>query len=122
MIKKMLERREECDAYLTHICRHCCSLHLQLMKATVLAESSIHFIFSQSSFCPSNVYRHESGRCCTLPFFLTFFICSFKILYALRQSADKCHSFLSFLTIFLFYFTFPGFFLYYNAVKKIKLE
>ena len=25
IIKKKLERREECDSYLTHVCRHHCS-------------------------------------------------------------------------------------------------
>jgi hypothetical protein len=52
------------------------SLHLQLMKATVLAESSIYFIFSLRS---SDVYRHESGKSRTLPFFLNFF-CHFTFL------------------------------------------
>ena len=50
------------------------SLLLQLKKATMLGESS--FIFSPGSLCYSNVYRHESGRYCTLPFFITFFIIS----------------------------------------------
>ena len=45
---------------------------LQLMKATVLAESSIYFIFSPGSPRSSDVYRYESGRCRTLPFFLKF--------------------------------------------------
>ena len=43
------------------------------MKATVLAESSLYFIFSPSSLCSSDVCRHESGRCHTFPFFLTIF-------------------------------------------------
>ena len=43
------------------------------MKATVLAETSLYFIFSPGSLCSSNVYRCESGRCRTLPFFLIFF-------------------------------------------------
>ena len=47
------------------------SLLLQLMKATALAESS--FIFSPGSLQYADVYRRESGRCRTLPFFLTFF-------------------------------------------------
>jgi hypothetical protein len=47
----MLKRREECDTYLTHICR--------LMKATVLAESSLFFILSPGSLCSSDVYRCE---------------------------------------------------------------
>ena len=44
------------------------SLRLQLMKATILAET-LYFIFSPVSFCFS-IYRHESVRCVTLPFFL----------------------------------------------------
>ena len=48
------------------------SLRLQLMKATVLAES--YFIFSLGSTCYADVYRRESRRCCTLPFFLTYFL------------------------------------------------
>ena len=28
--------------------------------------------FSLSSVCSSNIYRHESGRCCSLPFFLLY--------------------------------------------------
>jgi hypothetical protein len=45
------------------------SLCLQLMKATVLAKSSLYFIFLLGSLCSSNVYRHESSRCCTFPYF-----------------------------------------------------
>jgi hypothetical protein len=50
-------------------CRRC--RLLQLMKATMLAESS--FVFSPGSLCYNNVYRCESGRCHTLPFFIIFF-------------------------------------------------
>ena len=50
----------------------CGCLRLQLTKATVLAESSLYFIFSPGSLHSSGVYRRESDRCCTLPFFLTF--------------------------------------------------
>ena len=49
------------------------SIHIQLMKATLLEESSLYFIFSPGSLCSSDVYGHESGRCRTFPFFLTFF-------------------------------------------------
>ena len=42
-----------------------------LLKATVLVESPI-LIFSLSSLRYSDVYICESGRCCTLSFFLTF--------------------------------------------------
>ena len=44
---------------------------LQLIKATVLAESSLYFIFSPGSLQYNDAYRHESSRCHTLPFFLT---------------------------------------------------
>ena len=50
------------------------SLLLQLMKATVLTESS--FIFSPGSLHYAAVYRHESGKRCTLPFFLRFHLFS----------------------------------------------
>jgi hypothetical protein len=43
------------------------------MKATVLAEISSHFIFSLGYLHYKDVYRHESGRCRSLHFFLTFF-------------------------------------------------
>ena len=46
------------------------TLCLQLMKVSMMAKSSLHFIFSLGSF-PSDVYRRESGRCRTLSFFLT---------------------------------------------------
>ena len=43
------------------------------MKAIVLGSSSIlYFIFSPGSLHYGNVYRHESGRCHTLPFFYHF--------------------------------------------------
>ena len=41
-------------------------------RPTMLAESSIYFIFSLGSLRYSNVYRRECGRCRTLLFFLTF--------------------------------------------------
>ena len=45
------------------------------LSAAVLAESSIiYFIISLGSFRYSDVCICESGRCHTLPFFLTFFI------------------------------------------------
>ena len=98
--KKMLKRREECDTYLTHICRHrwgrgspvkrlnigSFQPKLRLSSAVdvdsmstadesqVLAESSLYFIFSPGSFCSINVYIHESGRWHILPFLLTFFV------------------------------------------------
>ena len=53
------------------------SRHRQMMKATVLAESSfLYFIFSLGSLHYGVVYRHESGKWWTLPFSLTFFISS----------------------------------------------
>ena len=84
----MLERREEYGTYLTHICRHCCSRKnpvrrqnirsfqptLWLVKATVLAESSLYFVFSLSFFRSSNVHRRVS-RCCTLSMFYFILQC-----------------------------------------------
>ena len=52
-------------------CRH---RRLQLVKATVLAESSTYFVYSPGSLCSSGVHKHESYRCHTLPLFLTFFL------------------------------------------------
>ena len=54
------------------------SLHLQLMKATVLAESTLYFIFSLGSLHSSDIYRWKSGTCRTLPFFLTFYLSRFS--------------------------------------------
>ena len=48
---------------------------LQLIKATVLTETSIlYFIFPPGSLRYGDVYRCESVKCHTLPFFLTFFM------------------------------------------------
>ena len=96
----MLKKKEECDTYLSHVFRHHSSiknpvqrqnirqsfqptlwlssavevsLFLQLMKGTVLAESSLCFIFALGPPGYGNVYKHETGRCRTLPSFLTFF-------------------------------------------------
>ena len=44
------------------------------MKVTVLAESSLYLICSLVSLYSSNAYRHESGRCCSLSFILTYFL------------------------------------------------
>jgi hypothetical protein len=53
------------------------NLCLQLMKTTVLAESSLYFIFSPGCLLSSDIYRRVSGRHHTPPlFFLTFFIIS----------------------------------------------
>ena len=86
LMDKMLRRREECDTYLTHVCRRHWSGEnpvnrlnigsfqpkLWLSSATVLAESSLYFIFSLGSLCSSDVYRRESDRCHILSFFSTF--------------------------------------------------
>ena len=73
--------------------RQSCSLRLQLTKATVFAESSLYFIFSPGSFCSSNVYRHESGRCRTLPFFLTFIISPFQVFLFINIFINNYHKF-----------------------------
>ena len=36
---------------------------------------ALYFIFPPGSVCSSDVYRRESGRYCTLPFFLIYFHC-----------------------------------------------
>ena len=65
------------------------SLRLQLMKATMLAESSLNFIFSLGSLCYSDVYKHVSGSGRTLPFFLTFFIITARtVVLSLRIPAQ----------------------------------
>ena len=65
----------------------CCRLRLsELMKATVLAESSIYFIFSPGYLCSSKFYRHESGRCHALPFFLQFLSVHSQCLYIIHQA------------------------------------
>ena len=71
----MLNRREECNIYLIHICRHRWSRgEPGKNPATGLAESSLYFICSLGSLCSSDVCRCEWGRWYTLTFFLTFFI------------------------------------------------
>jgi hypothetical protein len=61
------------------------SLHLKLIKATVLAESSLYFIFSLGALHSSDIYRCESGRCHTLPFFLAFFYQLFNFTAVLKS-------------------------------------
>ena len=46
--------------------------------ATVLAESSSFFFFSPSHLHYEDVYRHELGRCRSLPFFLSFYFSRFS--------------------------------------------
>ena len=97
IVKNILKRKEESDTYLTHVCRHhwsrkssmkymeqelsaytmafiSCRSRLQLIKATVQAESYFHRLISSSSFCSSDVYRHESGICRSLLFFFKYFL------------------------------------------------
>ena len=64
------------------------NLLLQLIKATVLAKSSI-FIFSSGTLCYGDVYRCGSGSCCSLPFFLTFFIISPFQVFLLYEHLKK---------------------------------
>ena len=59
------------------------------MKATVLAEGSVYFIFSLGSLCSSDVCRCESGRCCTLSFFLIFIIIIIIIIIIIN--VEMCH-------------------------------
>ena len=113
----MLKRREESSTYLTHVCRHCCSgespekrwnvrsFHSTLWLSSAVdvdiyswwkpqcwAENSIlYFIFSLGYLCYEDVYRQESGRWCSLHFFLTFLL-SFSLTQCLLTSA-QCDSF-----------------------------
>jgi len=86
----MLKRRDECNTYLTLICRHHWSRGCPVKRWNIRSFQPIdpvyicswwkpqfwlkalYFIFSQGSLYSSDVYRCESGKCCTLPFFLTF--------------------------------------------------
>ena len=67
------------------------SLHL------LLAESSTYFIFSLGFLHQCDVYRCESGRCCTFSFFLKFFFI-FVQSYVLRKISQiniiSLHTFL----------------------------
>jgi hypothetical protein len=61
------------------------SLHLQLMRATVLAESSCFYLFSLDFVYSMAVCRHESDRCCTFLPLLTYvniiIICTLDIAF-----------------------------------------
>jgi hypothetical protein len=49
------------------------------MKVTMLVESFLYFIFSPGFLHSSDVYRRDSDRYHTLPFFLKFFIIILKL-------------------------------------------
>ena len=89
-------KREECDTYLIHIFRHRWSRENPAKRSNMELSANnawlssvvvyvynwwkpqcwlkaLYLIFSPGSLHSSNVYRHESDRCRTLPFFLTFF-------------------------------------------------
>ena len=94
----MLKRREECNTYLTHVCRHCWSGENNLVNRQNIefSANTVAFISCRCRLMSTrdeshsvgwkfyivpfhqvlsrDVHRCESGRCCTLPFFLTFFI------------------------------------------------
>ena len=103
---KMLKTREYYNTYLTHVRRHHCSRqnlvkwsNIRRFQPTLWLSSAIDVDLSQStctadespcvgwnlrtfdlfpgSLCSSDVYRRESGRCCTIPFFLTLFIATY---------------------------------------------
>ena len=60
------------------------------MKAAVLAKSSSYFIFSPGPLRYCDVYRRESGRCLTLPFFLTvFYPLPFQVFLLYQHQLDK---------------------------------
>ena len=106
----MLNRREECDTYMTHVCRDHYSggnpekrkYKIELSANTVafisyryslvLAESSLYFIFSPGSLHYADVYRHESRRCRILPFFLRFHLSRFSFYVKIwdRETLNLC--------------------------------
>ena len=74
----MLKRREECTTYLTHVCRHNYSEEIPVKRWNMRSFQPTLWLSSAIDVTPgslrySDVYRHESGRCCTLSFILTFF-------------------------------------------------
>ena len=95
----MLKSREESDTYLTHVCRHNWSrkslVKIDEISGAFSQHCGFHQLqtyiyqerwllifhqFSQGSFCSINVNRRESGRCCSLLFFLIFFIIFLRLL------------------------------------------
>ena len=106
----MLKRREECDTYLTQVCRHQHSIE----KIKELSVNTMAFISCRSRLYNSwwksqcwlkaplcfhqvfhaiQIYRPESGRCHTLPFFLTF--------YVFWLTLCKCKKFFIFCVLYL---------------------
>ena len=86
----MLTRRKESDTYLTHVCSHPWSRQIMMKKINCSFQSALWLssestsvadvghehlfhLLSLRSFCSSDVYRRESGRCHSLPFFLKYF-------------------------------------------------
>ena len=61
----LIKRREEKDTYLTHVCRHCWSKESMVKRLNIRS-------FQPTLWHSSAVVVASSGRCCTLPFFLTF--------------------------------------------------
>ena len=87
----MFTRRDESDTYLTHVSRHPCrgdstekrwnmrAFSQHFGQSTSIADEShsvswkfSYFISSPHYHCYKDVYRHESGRCHSFPFLLTF--------------------------------------------------
>ena len=101
MIKISLKGEEECDTYQSHICQHPHTIERLRWKhrdqelsvnnlAFISCRSRLYFytwwkpqcwlkapglnVFTLIFLCCADVYRYESGRCCTLLPFLTYFL------------------------------------------------
>ena len=77
----MLKSREESDPYLTQLKTLLEQRepgenmkYIELSAKTVAESSILYFIFSLSSLHYSDVNRHESGRCHTLPPFQVYLL------------------------------------------------
>ena len=81
MIKNILKWRKESDTYLTHVCRHRWSKHSVGWKL-------LNHPLSLWSVRSSDVYRHESGRCHSLPFILKYFLSSFFIIIKFGSDSE----------------------------------
>ena len=88
----MLKRKEECDTYLTHVCRHLHSVEKTVKSDTSTADEShsvgyrlwVSYVFTVILLHYADVYRHESSKCHTLLPFLTYFFKRERILPSIK--------------------------------------
>ena len=113
----MLKRREECDTYLPHICIHRWSRKSLVKRWNIMSfqptlwlssavdvDCSLYFIFSQGSFCCSDVCKCESGIALSLLFNI-FLELSVLILHCLCcHDCEKCDNILLQYLFILFFF------------------